>query len=256
MAGLTVRHGEQTVDHLEDSAAPHVVHPATEHFTFSYSRTLGAEGPAVAQQLAARAEQDFTTLQGYFGGITPASLPFQIRITPGNSGASHMSCLGTQLSIGARSAPAGDPAFINSLVVAEEDEVFMATFGRGWDCGASNGEGLSRVLANDLYPGAEPAGFVSAPVWLDQGRPDFVNTTDPTDTNYVSIGCSVLFLNWLRFQLGHTWQAIIAAGAPTLAQTYTNLGEAGDGWARFRDLMQQRFPQSPSGLTSDNPFPV
>ena len=36
--------------------------------------------------------------------------------------------------------------------------------GLGWDCGASNGEGLSRVLANDMYPGVEPANFMSAPV--------------------------------------------------------------------------------------------
>ena len=42
---------------------------------------------------------------------------------------------------------------MRSLVIAEEDEVFEANFGHGWDCGASNGEGLSRVLANTMYPG-------------------------------------------------------------------------------------------------------
>jgi len=31
-----------------------------------------------------------------------------------------------------------------------------------------------------------------------------VSKTDKTDTNYFSIGCSVLFLNWLRFQLKFT----------------------------------------------------
>ncbi len=255
MAGLTVPKGQHVVDHAEDAAARHVQHLATAHFAITYNATLGAGGAAAAQRIADRCEQDFTTLQGYFGGITPAALPFQIRVTPGDTGASHPTCLGTQLSIGARSAPASDPEFINALVVAEEDEVFMATAANGWDCGASNGEGLSRVLSNAMYPGTEPAGFVSAPVWLDGGRPDFVTATDPTDTNYVSIGCAVLFLNWLRFELGHSWPAIIQAGGTTLAQTYTNLGEAGDGWARFQGRINQRFPPGqPSGLTTDNPF--
>ena len=38
------------------------------------------------------------------------------------------------------------------------------------DCGAGNGEGLSRVLANDIYPGAEPSNFVSSASWLDAPR--------------------------------------------------------------------------------------
>jgi hypothetical protein len=38
------------------------------------------------------------------------------------------------------------------LVVAEADEVFMNGFGHGWDCGASNGEALSRILAAEIYP--------------------------------------------------------------------------------------------------------
>ena len=81
-----------------------------------------------------------------------------------------------------------------------------------------------------MVPGVEPQGFVSPPVWLDGPsdisgilREDWVNKTDPTDVNYFSIGCSVLFLNWLRFQLNFTWTQIIAAGTPTLAGTYKNL---------------------------------
>ncbi|MHB8575226.1 MAG: hypothetical protein ACYDCQ_07820 [Dehalococcoidia bacterium] len=257
MAGLTVRNGHQTVDHAADAPQDHIQHVATPHFVITYNRGIGANGPAIAQRIAAKCEHDFTTLQTYFGGITPAAMPFQIRITRGNTGASHQSCLGTVLSIGALSAPAGDPDFIPSLVVAEADEVFMATFGHGWDCGASNGEGLSRVLANDLYPGTEPPGFVSPPVWLSNGRPDFVNNTDSTDTNYISIGCSVLFLNWLHSQLGHSWHDIIQAGGPTLADTYKNLGLQGDGWTQFRDFIQLHFPAGqPVTLQTDNPFPL
>jgi len=146
---------------------------------------------------------------------------------------------------------------MRQLVIAEEDEVFQANFGQGWDCGASNGEGLSRVLANDILPGAEPADFVSSNVWLNQGRPDYVNVTDPTDQNYVSIGCSVLFLNWLCFQLNFTWQQIIAAGADTLGGVYTNLTGANDGFDQFKNLIDANFPEDQeANLQTDNPFPL
>jgi len=73
----------------------------------------------------------------------------------------------------------------------------MADFGHGWNCAASNGEGLSRVLANALYPNDTPADFVAAPTRLSSARPDWVSNTENTDQDYTSIGCSVLFLNWL-----------------------------------------------------------
>jgi len=246
-----------------------VVHPSaqfraharqTQHFRVSVDPGLGPQGQQIADALLQTCEQDYATLQGYFGGITPASLPFQIIVTSGGDGASHATCQATALSIGARSGPL---EFMRSLVIAEEDEVFEANFAHGWDCGASNGEGLSRVLANDMVPGVEPQGFVSPPVWLDEAsdsgiqREDWINKTDPTDVNYFSIGCSVLFLNWLRFQLNYTWAQIIAAGAPTLAGTYQNLTGQNNGFDQFMALINQKFPPgTPSGLTKDNPFPL
>jgi len=104
------------------------------------------------------------------------------------------------------------------LMIAELVEVFEALQGAGWDCGASNGEGLSRILATELYPAALD-GFTTATDWLDTpDRPDFVNQTDPSDTNFVSTGCAVLFLNWLHYQLGYDWTAIVGAGGPTLGR--------------------------------------
>ncbi len=85
---------------------------------------------------------------------------------------------------------------------AEIVEVFSAAQGGDWDCGASNGEGLSRVLATELYP-AELDGYTTAADWLDGGRPDDVNQTNPTDQDAVSNGCAVLFLNYMRYQEGH-----------------------------------------------------
>ena len=255
MAGLTVPRGQVTVDHGSGAQEAGAAPITTTHFTITYAASLGSTGAALAQLVASRCEADYSTLQGYFGGLTPASLPFQVQLTPGNTGASHAGCAATTLLIGAGTVPSNDSDFVNALVVAEEDEVFMANFGRGWDCGASHGEGLSRVLSNDLHPNTEPAGFVSAPVWLDGDRPDWVNQTEPTDTDYLSIGCSVLFLNWLHTALGHSWTDIIAAGDATLAAVYTNLGESGDGWTRFRSVVDAMFPAGqPSGLTTDNPF--
>lgn len=148
---------------------------STAHFDVSYVTTLGKKGAALAQAILQNCERDYSALQQIFGGLTPQRLPFIVQITSGATGASHSSCMGTDIAVGGKSATAVD--FIRSLLVAEADEVFMANFGHGWDCGASNGEGLSRVLANDMYPGVEPAGFISSNSWLNSSREDFVNHT-------------------------------------------------------------------------------
>jgi hypothetical protein len=252
---VTVRRGVREISPVAAESAAPVRRGSTAHFVVSYDSALGQDGAALADAILARCESDYATLRGYFGGVTPPDLPFKVLVTTDDTGAYHFGCAGTELFVGGR---AGGTDFAVSLVVAEEDEVFEAAFGRGWDCGASNGEGLSRVLANDLYPGAEPADFVSAPVWLDEpGRPDWVTRTDPTDTNYVSLGCSVLFLHWLRFQLGFTWEQIIAAGAPTLAEVYRNLTGRTDALTRFKAQLEANFPSgTPSGLTTDQPYPL
>jgi hypothetical protein len=158
--------------------------------------------------------------------------------------------------VGGNSGPSVD--FIRSLLVAEVDEVFMANFGFGWDCGASPGEGLSRVLANDLYKGVEPADFISSNVWLNLNpRPNFVDQADPTDTNYKSIGCSVLFLNWLRFELNHGWAEVVASGGATLAETYRGLTGENTGWSDFRAVIDASYPVGKTyRLKTDNPFPL
>lgn len=235
----------------------HVTHAGnTAHFKVSYLTSLGQPGADLANAILQNCERDFNTLQQAFGGITPQQMPFVVQITSDNSGASHSSCMGTDISVGGKSD--GNTDFIRSLLVAEADEVFMANFGHGWDCGASNGEGLSRVLANDIYQGVEPADFISSDVWLSlDPRPNYVDNTDPTDTNYNSIGCSVLFLNWLRFQLNYSWSAIVAAGADTLGGTYQNLTGNATGWDDFQAAINGKFPPGQQYNTgNDNPFPL
>ena len=228
---------------------------ATAHFDVWYLTSMRQKGATLAQAILANCERDYATLTQIFGGITPGRLPFVVQITPGATGASHSSCLGTDIQVGGKSGTNVD--FIRSLLVAEADEVFMANFGHGWDCGASNGEGLSRVLANDVYRGVEPAGFISSNSWLDSARQDFIDETYPSDTDYPSIGCSVLFLNWLRFQLNHSWAEIVAAGAGTLAGTYRNLTGQATAWQDFSAVIDSHWPAGRTyKLKTDNPFPV
>jgi len=109
-----------------------------------------------------------------------------------------------------------------------------------------------------LYPTALD-GFASAATWLNtSGRPDYVTVTEQTDRNYVSIGCATLFLNFLRHQLRFSWQQIVRAATPTLAQTYTNLTGRTDGLTRFKALLQTYYPEgTPVTLgATDNVFPL
>jgi hypothetical protein len=67
-------------------------------------------------------------------------------------------------------------------LIAEEVEVFSAVQNKGWNCGASNGEGLSRVLAESLYPGVLDD-YSTAAAWLDTpDRPDWISNNNNTDT--------------------------------------------------------------------------
>ena len=227
---------------------------STAHFVVFYDDRLGSNGPTLADAVLATAERDYGQLQAWFGGITPAALPFTVNIVPGQGGASHATCPDTTLTCDAFSGQNGD--LVRMLVVAEADEVFMANQGAGWDCGASNGEGLSRVLAAEQYP-AQLDGFASASSWLNSSRPDYVTTNDPTDTNYVSIGCSVLFINYLRSQLGHSLTSIVQAGGPTLQDAYRVLTGSTDAFGPFATLLQRHFPSgTPVTLPNDNPFPL
>lgn len=227
----------------------------TAHFTVYYNPSLGANGPIIADAVLASCENEYSYLQTQFGGISAG--PFNIIITPGIGGAYHWGCSATDLYCDADTSASPDVNHTRMLVVAEEVEVFSAVQALGWNCGASNGEGISRIFATELYP-AELDGFTSAAYWLDTpGRPDFVNVNDPTDRNYVSIGCSVLFLNYLHYQLGYSWTRITCAAAPTLGQTYTKLTGRTDGLEQFKGLLQTYYPEgTPSGVASDNVFPL
>ena len=140
-------------------------------------------------------------------------------------------------------------------MVAEEVEVFCAAQALGWDCGLTNGEGLSRVLAEELYPGVLDS-FHTADVWLDSSRPDYITNNNGSDVDSLSNGCSVLFLYYLRYILGYEWPTIVQIGGVTLEQTYERLTGQSGAYTAFRQCVDAFFPLgTPSGLTTDNPFP-
>jgi hypothetical protein len=225
----------------------------TAHFEVYLDPALGADGVQDAQRVLAKCESDYGTVSRYFGAI--AAGPFRVVLFANPGGAYHFGCDATDLFCDARTAPA-DGDFSEFLNIAEFVEVFEAVQAGGWDCGKSNGEGLSRVLATDAYP-SELDGFATAGAWLDSARKNFVDHTLGSDTDSAANGCSVLFLNWLRFQLNHSWAQIVGAAAPTLAETYTKLTGKKDGFTQFETLINAHFPKGrPSGLTTDNPFPI
>jgi hypothetical protein len=243
------------------AAATFTQRGTTANFVVSFAGSLGASGPVLADAVLATCEADFNRLQGWFGNIAIADLPFQVFIQPGRNGASHATCAATALSCDAFDGTDAD--LVRSLVVAEADEVFMANQAAGWDCGGSNGEALSRVLAAEIYPNElMPPGlgvtFASAEFWLESDRPDFVNNTDPTDRNFVSIGCGALFINFLRFQLGYGLDQIVQAAGATLGETYQTLTGQTDGFEQLSSLLATQYPpgQGPYGLSNDNPFPI
>lgn len=225
----------------------------TQHFAVYADPALGGDGKQDAQGMLAACEADYARVSGYFGGL--AAGPFNVILFSNPGGAYHTTCAATDLFCDAKTNPAaGD--YSEFLNIAEFVEVFEAVQGRGWDCGKSNGEGLSRVLATDGYPN-ELDGFSTASSWLDSRRDNFIDHNFNSDTNDPANGCSVLFLNWLRFQLNYSWQQIAGAAATTLAQTYSRLTGKNDGSQQFENLINAHFPKgTPSGLVTDNPFPL
>jgi hypothetical protein len=234
----------------------------TAHFSVYYDDTL-ANGIALADAVLAHCEPDLTTLAGIWVG-TPVPAAFQVSLVPGAGGGFHV---GTNITCYVTIT--SDALGISALLVAEVDEVFMSTqkaaLGKGFDPGQSHGEGLSRVLAAELYPGIAGR-FAGGLAWLYSPRPDWVSNTELTDQGAVSYGCASLFLNYLHYQLGFTWQQIIAAADNTLALVAQNLGSL-NAWNDFSAVISRHYPagqpvgpnqlpKDPEGLAIDNLYPL
>lgn len=241
---------------------PHFLYPTTLvgasiHFTVYSATTLGNDGVDVAKFILANCESAYTKLHDCFGIDVQH---FNVIVAPlspkndGTGGAFHQSCSSADLYCDVRVNPKKTPEFTQAMVIAEAVEVFEAYQAGGWACGASNGEGLSRVLAEDSYPGVVDD-FATAHFWLDSSRDNWVDLTATTDRSNQANGCAVLFLFWLRYALGFSWAQICQAPASTLAGTYSKLTGKTDGYLRFRATIDGMYPPGKaSQLTVDNPF--
>jgi hypothetical protein len=100
------------------------------------------------------------------------------------------------------------------------------------------------------------ADFATAPTWFNNGAPDYVNQTYPTDTDNNSIGCGMAFISWLlsrNIALGTIAQELVALGASgTFAQLYGNLtsNNPNTAWLTFMGAVRGLS----NGVISDDPF--
>jgi hypothetical protein len=215
---------------------------------------LGQAGQQNAQDLVNDADRIVTANDALFaspGGPVSVIVFALGGATDGTGGADHMGC---DYSTGAAievCASLGNSARVSALFEAELSECSMG----GNLCGASTGEALSRWCAMVIGNNAL-SDFATAPQWSQDGMPDFVNRTDPTDQNADSTGCGMAFLSWLMSQghgLDQIAQAMVSSGdAGTLAQLYANLSSdaSSNAWPAFQAALQAL----PNGVTNDDPF--
>lgn len=250
----------RTSKKLAEAEAFGMDYPATQvgvagNITVYYDPALGSQGLALAQHMLSVVVgpyQNMKTVFGISGG------PVSVVIAPlsgkndGSGGAYHHGCdlsSGGVLYVDATFAnTTANPLDLEiSLYIAELTEAFMGSQNRGWNCGSSNGEGLSRFCSENASPGVMPDWGITGPSWAAAGFPDWVSKTESTDHNYISTGCAVVYIYWMRW-LGYSVSQITDAGGATLAANYQALTGKTSAYA---DLLAA---VSTLSVTSDDPF--
>ncbi len=185
-------------------------------------------------------------------GVKPNGLPYNVHVGFSNGeGASHLRCDSTTFQVAVTKS---DAQLAAAFTTAEIVEVYEAVIKNGWDCGRSNGEGISRMLALQLHSDLKP--LLTKPVthWLQHGACDCISTNDANDRNADSNGCSVVFLDYLNQGLGYSWKDIVRTGGNTLAETYSKL-TGDDSSTAYRNFMEA-LPSFTNGNFTDalSPF--
>ena len=225
--------------------------------TVYYDPSLGTPGATLAQQILARMPNTYNSSQAFFaipGQPVNVIIAAVNNVTDGNGGAYHYGCSFNPGGDLYCDAAFGNPDLTNGLVVAELTESFMGAQNKGWNCGGSNGEALSRLLAEQLSGGAQGAlsAYATGPTWDQDGRPNWIDATEDTDQSQDSTGCGVVYMYWMMSR-GFTAAQITQAACPdgTLASNYTALVGAGaNAWSDFSAAVAAL----PNGVTSDNPW--
>src|SRR5215831_1582117 len=187
--------------------------------------SLGAPALQNAKDLVSDADRVVKANNAFFGSPGGAVEVIIFALdgqTDGSGGADHNACNFTNGGAIEVCASFGHPARVSALFEAELSECSMG----GNLCGVCTGEALSRwcasVIGNDAL-----SDFATAPTWFQDGMPDYVNQTDPTDQNADSTGCGMAFISWLLSQsipLESIAQGMVSlSDAGTLAQLYASL---------------------------------
>jgi hypothetical protein len=250
----------------------------TTHFIVQYDIALGAPAIAAANNLLLSCEADLRTLSLYMpyqkgGGGDPFIHP-QIVVqllnnpasgAPGIGGADNNGFTpgnGSLIRINPLTASGGPitPDFAAFLFVAEMAEILMGFY--GWDAITSQGEALSRVMAEELHP-ASTANFVNSWCNFPEPRPDWISRNEGLtafargDLDPIAYGCGIIFIYFLRYQLGISYDRICGAGGTLLSDRYRLLTTATDDPAkRVGTLLDHHFGTGPFGLAGNNPFPL
>jgi hypothetical protein len=216
--------------------------------------SLGDTGLQNASDLLNDADRVANANDGIFGttGGPVSVIVFALNgATDGTGGADHMGCdyvTGAAIEV---DASFGNPGRISALFEAELSECSM----NGNLCGESTGEALSRWCAAFVSNNAL-ADFATAPQWVADGMPDFVNNTDNTDQSADSTGCGMAFISWMISQgygLSQIAPAMVNLGdGGTFAQLYGNLtsDDPANAWPNFQNAIHSL----PNGVTNDDPF--
>jgi hypothetical protein len=214
--------------------------------------TLSQPGLQNAQDLVNDADRVANANDAIFGttGGPVSVIVYALNgATDGTGGADHMGCDYTSGGAIEVCASFGESARVSALFEAELSECSMG----GNLCAVSTGEALSRWCAAVIGNNAL-SDFATAPQWAQDGMPDYVDQTDPTDRNADSTGCGMAFLSWLMSQgygLNAIAPAMVALGdAGTLAQLYANLTSdaAANAWPNFLGAVQNL------NVVNDDPF--
>jgi hypothetical protein len=233
---------------------------ADGNVTVSYGRKLGDAGKALAEQFLAAAQAEYEWCQSVFAATPGAPVQVIIRKlsgqTNGDGGAYHYGCdftSGGVLYLDTTQTAAEPLSMEIGLFQAELSECYMGAQAKGWNCGGSNGEGLSRFLAELRSGGASGAlaAFTTAPSWIKAEMPDWCSKTEATDQNPVSTGCAVLYCWWMTHE-GKTPAEIAGAGGATLQDNFAALGGGGSCY----DALKAAVAAPPGPVTSDNPWQI
>jgi len=240
---------------------------STQEFLVTFASETDLDALARAQAILETCESDLDQLQVWFKTDFRAGSPNGIwvhvdSIGGGASNNGYDSSQSPRIFVLDTAQPAVRDEFARFLFVAELAEVLMDFTGYGWNRSFSSGEGLSIVMATELHGSGYYVSNKGPRIqnWLNASpRPNWVSVTEQSDKDFVSFSCAILFLYYLRYQLGIDYSQIIPAGGATLADTYVKFfpGDPGNAFGGFATTVSAHLPVgTPAFPPRDNIFPL